>query len=344
MKREDQNPNRLQSMLSSLFNKLLGPFRGTENQAPSHDPEETTSQKTTHDVAAASPPSHVVVQPTRAPRPITTMKRLVVALDASQESMVALATAADLAISLKADLRGVFIEDIELLRIADLPVVREVLYPCGTGCRIDAERLMRQLRAQASQARQALASICEKRHITWSFDTVRGNVESEILSAANDADLLILGRTSRPLVRQVQMGSTARAAVRSSTSSVFITQATQKIRSPVVTIFHDSDCGQRTLAIAIHLAQRTGGHLTILLPGETGQKARQYVRSQAAELIRRRRLVIRYRSLIDTGLATIQQTLSSEASGVAILCACILPSEDIQTLLDSLDHPVMLVR
>ncbi|MCJ7739113.1 MAG: universal stress protein, partial [Anaerolineae bacterium] len=286
----------------------------------------------------------VSTQPAKIRSPIIRIKRLVVALDASQQSIVALEAAADLAASLKAELRGVFVEDIELLRIADLPVAREVLYPCGTGCRIETDRLRRQLRAQASQARQALTSICERRHIRWSFETVRGSVESEVLAAANDADLLILGRVSRPLVRQVRMGSTARAAIQSSTSSVLLTHATRKIRSPVVTIFHDSPCGQRTLAIAIHVAQRTGGRLTILLPDDDDQKAHQYVRSQAAESLRRRKLVIRYRRLLDTGLATIQQAINSEASGVAILSECTLPSEDMQTLIEDLEHPVMLIR
>ncbi len=92
------------------------------------------------------------------------------------------------------------------------------------------------------------------------------------------------------------------------------------------------------------MAQRTGGRLTILLPDDDDQKAHQYVRSQAAESLRRRKLVIRYRRLLDTGLATIQQAINSEASGVAILSECTLPSEDMQTLIEDLEHPVMLIR
>ena len=339
MKRQNQNLGRLQLGLSSPFDRLLDPFRSTDSQSVDRDAE-----KTSHDTEATNHTPPASTQPAKVRRPIIRIKRLVVALDTSQQSIVALEAAADLATSLKAELRGVFVEDIELLRIADLSVAREVLYPCGTGCCIEADRLRRQLRAQASQARKALASTCERRHIRWSFETVRGNVESEVLAAASDADLLVLGRVSRPLVRQVRMGSTARAAIQGSTSSVLLTHARRKIRSPVVTVFHDSPCGQRTLAIAIHVAQRTGGRLTILLPEETGQKAHQYVHSQAAGLLRRRKLVIRYRKLLDAGLATMQKAIDSEASGVAILSECTLSSEDMQTLIEDLEYPVMLVR
>jgi len=333
MKRRNNNSRRLEPRFNGLFQRLLEPFHRASDQQANYEMERE---------------NHVSPQPpetAQSRKSTTQMRRLLVAVDASQQSLMALEAAADLAASLKAELRGLFVEDIELLRIADLPVVREVLYPCGTGAHIDSDRMERQLRAQASQARQALTSICQKRHIRWSFNTVRGNVKSEILAAATEADLLILGRVSRPLMRPVHIGSTARAAIQDASSSVLLTHTSRKIRSPVVTIFHASPCGQRTLAMAIHLAQKTGGYLTILLPSEAaGEPARRSVRTQASELLRRRKLMVRYRRVADTGIATIEQAIDSEASGVVVLSECLLPPNETQTLLENLERPVLLVR
>jgi len=254
-------------------------------------------------------------------------------------------TAASLAASMQAELRGLFVEDIDLLRLANLSVAREVVYPSGTGARISPDRMERQLRAQASQARQALTTACKRQRVKWSLDIVRGDVRTEVLTAAAKVDLLILGKISRPLVRQVSMGSTARAAIHDSPSSVLLTHKGQRIHSPVVAMFHDSPCGQRTLAMAIHLAQRTGGRLTVLLPNEAaGQTARQSIGAQKTNLASRHKLIVRYRRLPDTGVAAVQQAVHSEAAGIVVLGECALPLDDIERLVQSLQIAVMLIR
>jgi K+-sensing histidine kinase KdpD len=53
--------------------------------------------------------------------PVLTIRRILVALDASPDSLAALKTAADLARRMEAELMGLFVEDIELLRMADSP-------------------------------------------------------------------------------------------------------------------------------------------------------------------------------------------------------------------------------
>jgi nucleotide-binding universal stress UspA family protein len=339
MRRPDNNSKGLQSRLNSLFQRLLESFHRTDDQ-PVDDELEAE-----HQVGLGNQEVQQSSEDSQAHGSAARMRKLLVAVDASQHSLIAMETAADLAASLKAELRGLFVEDIDLLRIAGLPVVREVQYPCGTAGYIDQARMERQLRAQAAQARQAIASVCQKRRIRWSFEVVRGNVRSEILAAATEADLLILGRVSRPLIRRLSIGSTALAAIQDSTTSVLLTQVDRKIRSPVVTFFHDSPCGQRALAIAIHLAQKTGGVLTILLLDEAAeQAARQSIRTQASDLLRRSKLIVRYRLLQDSGLATISQAVESEASGVVILSECLFPPDDIRALIENLERPAILIR
>ena len=54
--------------------------------------------------------------------------------------------------------------------------------------------------------------------------------------------------------------------------------------------------------------------------------------------------MVRYRQLIDAGVATLAHEVRAEGSGVLVLSGTILSPEVLQTLLDGVDCPVLLVR
>jgi len=272
-----------------------------------------------------------------------TIRRILVALDTSRHSLAALEAAAELAVSLEAELQGLFVEDVNLLRLAGLPVAREVLYPFVTAARLDRARMERELRAQAAQARRALVAACERRHVKWSFRVVRGEVTPEVLAAALEADLLSLGKASRPLVRRVRLGSTARAAAAQATHSVLLLQRDVGIEPPVVVTYDGSPTARQALMMATRLAQKEGGYLTVLILASTPDAA-QRLRAQAADFLRGQRLVVRYRRLVDAGVAMLTREVLAEGSGVLVLSGTILPPEAFQVLLDEVDCPVLLVR
>ena len=86
------------------------------------------------------------------------IRRILVALDGSYHSLAALEAAAELAASLEAELHGLFVEDVNLLRVAGSPVAREVCYPFSRTTRPNQRTMERQLRAQATQALSSLLS------------------------------------------------------------------------------------------------------------------------------------------------------------------------------------------
>lgn len=272
-----------------------------------------------------------------------TIRRILVALDTSRYSLAALEAAVELAADLEAELQGLFVEDVNLLRLAGLSVAREVSYPFAATARLDRARMERQLRAQAAQARQALATACERRQIKWSFRVVRGEVTPEVLAAALGADLLSLGKASRPLTRRVRMGSTARAAAAQAPHSVLLLQCDVGISPPVVMTYDGSSTARQTLVMAERLAQESGGYLTILILADTTEAA-QRLQTQTTDWLRGHELVVRHRRLINAGVATLTHEVRAEGSGVLVLSAAILPPEALQTLLDEVDCPVLLVR
>jgi len=271
------------------------------------------------------------------------IRRILVALDTSRHSLAALEAAAELAASLEAELQGIFVEDVNLLRVAGSPVAQEVRYPFVTAARMDRTRMERQLRAQATQARKALRTVCERRQIKWSFRVVRGEVAPEVLEAALEADLLSLGKASRPLVRRERLGSTARAAAAQAPSLVLLLRRDAGIEPPVAVTYDGSPTARRALRIAVHLGREKGGYLAVLnLAGTPDEEER--LQAATADWLRHQGLLIRYRRLMGASVTTLTREIQSERSGVLVLSSTILSPEALPALLDEMDCPVLLVR
>ncbi len=272
-----------------------------------------------------------------------TIRRILVALDASYHSLAALEAAAELAASLQAELQGLFVEDINLLRAAESPVAREVQYPFATAARLDPKRMERALRAQAAQARRAIAKCCDQRRIKWSFRVVRGRVASKVLEAAREADLLSLGKASRPFVDRGRLGSTAREVTAHASHPVLLLHRDAGIRSPITTVYDGAPAARRALLIAAELAQRQEGYLSIFTLASTPEDWQQF-QSDIGDMLQGRGLMVHLRRLADSSLATLIQGLHSERSGMLVLSSVVIPPQVLHTLLDAVECPVLLIR
>ncbi|MEJ2343030.1 MAG: universal stress protein [Gemmatimonadales bacterium] len=92
-----------------------------------------------------------------APARPTSIRRIVVALDASRSSLAALEAAAELAAAVNAELAGLFVEDENLVRLAGLPLAREFDRISERPRSMDTAQLRRHMARQAQQARRALS-------------------------------------------------------------------------------------------------------------------------------------------------------------------------------------------
>lgn len=119
-------------------------------------------------------------------------KRVLVALDASAQIPKALETAFELAVREHAELITLFVEDINLFRMAELPFAREIIFPTATQSRIEAGNLERELRVRAAQISQAIGRIAERAQVRWSFQVVRGHIPAELATAAASVNFMLL--------------------------------------------------------------------------------------------------------------------------------------------------------
>ena len=90
---------------------------------------------------------------------------------------------AHLAQELQAELLGLFIEDVELLRFAALPFAAEVGFPSASRRAIDVGALERQMRVQARALEGALAAVLGPAPAGWSFRVARATPASAVEAA-----------------------------------------------------------------------------------------------------------------------------------------------------------------
>jgi len=263
------------------------------------------------------------------------VRRILVALDASPQSVAALRAAADLSAKLEAELLGLFVEDIDLLRLADSPYARELLLPAVIEVPLDRLTMERRLKAQAEQARTALAAVANQAKVTWSFRVVRGSVPSEILMAAAECDLLALGRIGWSLVKKAGLGSTALAAFNQAVPTLLLSSQTALTERPVV-IWCGSPASARGVLVAAELARIGSGELTVLLP-PAGQETNNHLRNQIADLLKGMNIQIHYRRIRSASEADLCSAVRSERPGVLVLTG-VEPFSDMANLAALLDE------
>lgn len=145
-------------------------------------------------------------------------QRIVVAVDASAASLLALELAADLAAALRTSLAGLYVEEEDLLHAAGLPFGRLVRAQSGELAPFTADELERQWRALATEAREALTRAARARHIACSFEVVRGRAAQVMAEATRGARLASLGSSARG----ARIGSVARAALATTDASLLL--------------------------------------------------------------------------------------------------------------------------
>jgi nucleotide-binding universal stress UspA family protein len=270
------------------------------------------------------------------------IRRILIAIDASPASRAALDLAAELALRYQAELVGIYVEDINLLRSADIPFAEEVGTFSGTSRVIDSAHIERELRAHGRRVERMLASIATKANLRWTFLSTRGLIHSELLAAAPGSDLIILGKSGWSGRKNI--GSTARAvAVKSPIQSLILMR---KVRpnSPVMVLYDGSTASKNALAAA-HKIVHPESYLTVLINAENRDKANQ-LEKEILISSEREEQKIKFRWSAD-----IQGDRISHLALISDCDVVVLPAEsekfDPETLvaiLDKTDCAVLLVR
>jgi nucleotide-binding universal stress UspA family protein len=188
-------------------------------------------------------------------------RRVVVALDASPASRALLDAAAALAARHRAELVGLFIEDLNLLNMSALPFTRVAgAGPLSSG--VDRATVERLLRRASAEMREVLAGLAERAPVPWSFRVVRELTMRALTGAAGEAgDLLV--------VADAALAGGLRSFVVAARASVLcLRPARIEGASEVLVPWREGMEGARALHAAAALAEATRRPLTVLLPAD----------------------------------------------------------------------------
>ncbi|HBH36559.1 MAG TPA: hypothetical protein DDW45_09585 [Gammaproteobacteria bacterium] len=123
-------------------------------------------------------------------------RSITLTIDADSYTPATVDIAVAMAASLNARLQGLFIEDTDLLRMADLPCSTEITFPFARQRALNKSSLQRSLQALGAQARDYLAKTAERSCVQWSFSTISGKRSEAGLADTDESELLIIGQAS----------------------------------------------------------------------------------------------------------------------------------------------------
>jgi len=276
--------------------------------------------------------------------------RILVALDTSPHSLAALQQAAEMAARLRAELIGLFVEDINLLRLAELDFAREFPLVRGDFELTPGLRGMEnQLRALAAQARRSFEEAGRRSGVPHRFRIARGQVTRELIAAAEEADLLILGWASQappglPLPSP-RLGATARSVVRGAGRSVLLLRSGARFVRPALAVYDGTISAARALAAAISMTDGGNKLLNVLVVGDDADEARQR-QTRVRAWLRRRRVEAHVVTMLAPTPRRIAALLRQSGCLTLVIDAesPLLAGPPGTTLLDVIECPALIVR
>ena len=273
------------------------------------------------------------------------IRRIVVAIDNSSDAGTTLEAAAGLAARLHVELEGVYVQDINLVRLAGLPVGREIHFLTGKGHDFTVDALEAETRAQEFTARQAIAAAAARARVTYAFRIARGQVDVEVISAAGNGDLLILGTGSRSPGGRVRLGRTARAAAERAPRSVLISKPGTRPAGVPLVCYDGSEGSRRALEAGLRIFGIHERNLVVLILADAPPAAetlRRQVEDRLAPLSVRPRFLYGARPLANE----VCRLAGESGAGVLVMAAdcAALDGPHRQEVLESVACPVLLVR
>lgn len=259
--------------------------------------------------------------------------RILVSCDASSLGTAALHAAAALARRLDAELAGVFVENVNLLRMAALPFAREYALASAVGRRVEAGEIERTLRRQADAMRSALSRAAHDLSLPWSFRVVRGALLDSVLEAMREPDLAVFGYTG-----QYSVSPNIRIDIPLSRANATVWQ------QPILVLYDDTPAAGRALAAANALAQEHHtGLLMLVIAGETDAASR--LRARAAAQLEGGSTGVRFLHLTSRGFQGIKKAVVANQAA-ALLWQGVQTSDErkaLAAIVDEVRCPVVLV-
>jgi nucleotide-binding universal stress UspA family protein len=258
---------------------------------------------------------------------------------------MAIQTAAELAAALGGEIVGLFVEEKNLFRMAEFPFAREVGGFLTACTRLDSEALERALRAQAQRMFLEMEAAAGSVGVPWEFRVVRGTAPEELLSAAAEADLVVIGKIGRSLGRRRRLGSTTRVVVSRRRGLTMIVHEIRKPSRPITVVYDGSDESKHALDAARLLAEvHEDTYLRVVVVADSRESGSR-LQSEVKEQVRVPETEYRVETQVLVKPSTAQLTwfLQTDGGGPVVIACNTLGQEDLCAAVNEIQAPVLLV-
>ena len=177
------------------------------------------------------------------------VKRILLAVS-SIHDLTPISTAITLAEQLQAQLETLFVEDINLLHLAELPFAQELDSISGELRPVTLSLMEQSLQAEVHRIRNTLVSTSQGKRVQWNLSVVRGNYFSEAMNVSN-VDILFMPGSKRVSMAKKKACPTDKPRYKS---------------QPIFVYFNGNQESQRALVLANKMALSMNIELIVLLP------------------------------------------------------------------------------
>jgi len=191
--------------------------------------------------------------------------RVLVALDPASPTPGVLQALTALAADLSPELIGLFVEDANLRRLCSLSFVREVSVDTGIERGLDLGLMLNQLRVQRLRMERLLARAAHQLHVPHRFEVAQGELVEELLRAAAQSDLFLVGRASGTAGARGWMGPRLHELVGTVPGTVAIVHEPWRIGHRILAACAGDAAGRAALALAARLAGSERVELVVAL-------------------------------------------------------------------------------
>jgi hypothetical protein len=188
----------------------------------------------------------------------------------------------------------------------------------GTIKRLDDEEIERQVRAQSARLQKLMDTIGKRGNLKYTFRSVRGGVEKELLTATESADLITIGRIGWSHKKLSELGRTAKTIIEETNKPVLILQQGWHIGNTTVVIYDGTESGERALIIAEQLALKQNNKLKVILDPGKGEEEGE-LKEAVYRILLETTVKVQMQIMETDDIETLKRIIKSDKGGLLIV-------------------------
>lgn len=271
-------------------------------------------------------------------------RKILVAVDTSSHSRAALQAAAVLAQKMEGSIHGIFVQDEIWQKISRLPAKTTISELTGARVNLEEQDIQQQINMLKKRLQRELQTISRQNKISYTWQTVQGRVEKEILKAARDADLVTIGRRGCSFPQKKKLGSSAKAIIQTTEKPLLILKKGLQLGESVSAIYDGSDESRRSVQLAISLAVKNESSVTVLRINDT-RDIEQPDDEELEKMIASSPVPVEVQQLNITNIWSLTHSINRRRAGLLIIPKNQpLLKGHLETVLYQLDCPLLLMN